>query len=197
MLSPSSSQPRLFIVGHSRVARLELAKAFRAEGYEVSVYTDVEWAARVFGQHSPDVVLLGWADGSLGFIERFGGLVPVLLLTEHNVLIDVVRSLRAGAADYLRMPCYFPEILARIERARVSNRTERQITLGTLSLDVASGVARIDGESVSMTVREARILAAMIRCPEHPINRETLLRVAGITHAKPTIVESYIKQRES
>ncbi|WP_413207875.1 helix-turn-helix domain-containing protein [Rhodospirillum sp. A1_3_36] len=55
-------------------------------------------------------------------------------------------------------------------------------------------MARIDGESVTMTEREARILAALIRCPGHPVPRETLMRVAGITTAKPTIVESYIKQ---
>ena len=182
------------IVGHTRAERLALTEAFRGEGYAVEYFADVALAMLALGRRSPDAVLIDWRPETLAFIERHGGLVPVLVLSRHGALLDVVRSFKAGAADYLRQPCYFPEILARVERARSTARVEERLSLGSLSLDVASGVAHIDGVSVPMTEREARMLAALIRCPEQPVAREALLRVAGITRAKPTIVESYIKQ---
>jgi DNA-binding response OmpR family regulator len=33
------------------------------------------------------------------------------VLEERPSLLAIVRSLRAGVADYIRMPCHFPEIL--------------------------------------------------------------------------------------
>lgn len=92
------------------------------------------------------------------------------------------------------MPCYFPEILARVERAQADAPGRRCLTLGNLSLDVETAVAKIDETPVRMTAREARMLSALIRCPERPVSREVLMRVAGITNAKATIVESYMKQ---
>ncbi len=198
MHSPLSSQPRIFLVGYARAYRLELADAFRDQGFEVSEYENTEYAVYALGQQSPDVIVMNWMQASpltsLEFVERYGGLMPVLILTSHNVLIDVVRSLRAGAADYVRAPCYFPEILARVESAQATSLTSRQVSIGSLSLDVGSAVAHVGTDTVRMTAREARMLAALIRCPERAISRDALMRVAGITGVKPTIVESYIKQ---
>lgn len=198
MHSPPSSQPRIFLVGYGRGYRLELADAFREQGFVVTMHENAQLAAHALGQQCPDGILLNWMRTppltSLEFIERYGGLTPVLMLTGHNVLIDVVQSLRAGAADYIRAPCFFPEILARVESAQASSPTTRRLSIGGLSLDVGSGVAHIGTDAVRMTAREARILAALIRCPERAISRDALMRVAGISGAKPTIVESYIKQ---
>lgn len=198
MHSPSSSQPRIFLVGYRRAYRLELAEGFRDQGFAVSVFEYPRLAAHAMTHTPPDVVVMNWLPASpltsLEFVERYGGLMPVLILTGHNVLIDVVQSLRAGAADYIRAPCYFPEILARVESAQASSPTTRRLSIGSLSLDVGSGVAHIGNDTMRMTTREARILAALIRCPERPISRDALMRVAGISGVKPTIIESYIKQ---
>jgi len=198
MHSTTPSPSRIFLVGYARGYRLELAEGFRDQGYEVACFEDARLAAHTLGFECPSAVLINWAQGGplscLEFVERYGGLLPVLVLTPHNVLIDVVRSLRAGAADYIRTPCYGPEILARVQRAQAASPTSRRLSIGGLSLDVESSVAHIENETLHMTVREARILAALLRCPERPINRQALMRVAGITNVKPTIIESYIKQ---
>ena len=195
---PSHSQPRIFLVGYARGYRLELSAAFREQGFDVLTLEDAHLAAQALSHQSPDAVLINWTQAapltSLAFVERYSGLLPVLILTSHNVLIDVVQSLRAGAADYMRAPCYFPEILARVERATASAPSSKRISVGGLSLEVEGGVVHIENEAVHMTMREARILAALIRCPGHAISRDALMRVAGITQAKPTIIESYIKQ---
>ncbi|WP_413207874.1 hypothetical protein [Rhodospirillum sp. A1_3_36] len=85
-------RPRLFIIGLSRVLRLELADAFQAEGYAVFQYTDMRLASAAMERNAPEAVLLDWGVGGLAFVERYGGLVPVLLLSADDALIDVVTS---------------------------------------------------------------------------------------------------------
>ena len=198
MQSPSDCQPRLFLVGYPRGYRLELADAFRQEGYTVAEFEDARLAAEKLGEALPDAALVQWSAAgplsSLEFIERYGGLLPVLIHTRHNVLIDVVRSLRAGAADYIRQPCFFPELLARIERAQAAAPRRERLAVGELSLEVDSRVLRVGDEAIQLTGRETRILAALLRCPESPVSRSALLRTAGISGVKPTILESYAKQ---
>lgn len=194
----SLRQPRIFLVGYARAYRLELTEAFRAQGYEVLVYADAALSAMALDHHSPDVVLMNWTDGApmptMEFVEQYGGILPVLVHASHDVLFDVVRSLRAGAADYVRAPCFFPELLARVEHAQTATPAVREVSSGGLSLNTASGVLHYDGGTIQLTDREARILAALMKCPERPVSRESLMRIAAIHHAKPTIIESYIKQ---
>ncbi|MBD3661007.1 MAG: response regulator transcription factor, partial [Arenibacter algicola] len=194
----SSRQSRSFLVGYARAYRLELTEAFREQGFEVLVYADAALAAMALEHHSPDVVLMNWSDGApmstMKFVEQYGGILPVLVHSNHDVLFDVVRSLRAGAADYVRAPCFFPELLARVERAQAASPTMREVSSGGLSLNTASGVLHHDGGTIQLTDREARILGAMMKCPERPVSRENLMHIAAIKRAKPTIIESDIKQ---
>jgi DNA-binding response OmpR family regulator len=191
-------QPRLFIIGYARPYRLELAEAFRDQDYEVLDMKDIQLALYALNSMSPDVVIMDWTTdapmSTLAFVERYASLMPVLIHTQHGALMDVVQGLRAGAADYIRMPCFFPELLARVERAQASSPGARELSIGGLSLNVRSGVAHIGDTTVEMTGREARILAALMQCPEHSVSRNALMRVAGINTAKATIIESYIKQ---
>jgi len=198
MQNPPFPKPRIFLVGYPRGYRLELADAFKDQGYEGAFFADARLAAHTLAFECPDAILMNWAVTppltTLEFVERYGGVLPVLILSHHNVLIDVVQSLKSGAADFVRSSCYFPEILARVERAQAALPTRRTLSIGKLSLDVGSGVAHIENISLQLSKREARILAALIRCPEQAVSRAALMRVADITDVKSTIIESYIKQ---
>ena len=198
MQSINSDQPRIFLVGYARAYRLELADAFGDLGFDVTMHESTQLAAIAFSLQCPDAILINWIASpplsTLEFIERYGGLTPVLVHTSHNVLMDKVNCLRAGAADYICGTCYFPEILARVERAQITAPTTRKLAIGELSLNVETCVAYVSSDVVHMTKREARMLAALIRCPEHPVARDALMRAAGINGVKATIVESYIKQ---
>jgi|GEM_PF-2983104 len=159
---------------------------------------DIQLALYALGSVRPDVVLLDWTVTppmtTQEFVERYSGLFPVLVLTRHAVLMDTVYTLRAGAADFIRQPCFMPEIVARVERAQTASPVRQRISQGRISLDVGSGIAKIGEHSLHLNGREARILAALLCCPDHPVSRDSLMRTAGINRAKPTIIESYIKQ---
>lgn len=199
LMQATPAPSRLFIIGYTRAYRLELCDAFRDQGYQVATYADMRLAEyAIKEQGHPDLVLTDWLDrggmSTRNFVERYAGLLPVLVHSAHSALIDIVQSLRAGAADYIRHPCFFPEILARMERAQAYSSTTRRLEAGRISLDAGAGVAQIDGETVLMTIREAAILSALLQCPDQPVSRDTLMRIAGIRKARPTIIESYIKQ---
>lgn len=200
MPTPPSPQPCIFLVGYPRSFRLELAEGFQEQGYKVYFYQDARLAAHSLGYENPVAVLLNWPQSgpldALEFIERYGGLLPVLVMSGRNVLIDVVQSLRAGAADYIRVPCHFPEILARVERAAEDlPAAHNRVSLGKVSVDVVSAVLHIEHTVTRITPREARLLVALMRCPERPLPRSALMRTMGIAKtAKPSIIESYVKQ---
>lgn len=192
MLS-SPYRKRVFIVGFSRAYRRELAEALREEGYRVSLYQSFELAHYAMKLDSPETVLMDFRGETLDFIKSYGGLLPIFVLSERQALMEVVTVLREGAADYIRLPCYFPEILARIERNLPQQPIARPVTVGDICLDAASGMLKVESETLTLSKRESLILAALMRCPDNPVTRDKLMRVAGITNARTTIVESYIK----
>lgn len=186
--------PDLRFRAFPRAYRLELAEAFSGEGYGVRVFESLALASLAMEQSAPAALIIDWRAETLDLVRRYSGIMPVLVLTKHNVLLDVVSALKAGALDYVRLPCFFPEILARLQRGGATLNRGEVMRLGGLSLDLAKSQISIDGEGISLSDREARMLAALMRNPGQPVSREALMRVAGITKAKPTIVESYIKQ---
>jgi len=200
MQTPPFPQPCIFLVGYPRSFRLELTEGFQEQGYTVYVYQDARLAAHSLGYENPIAVLLNSPQSGplscLEFIERYGGLLPVLVLSPNASLLNVVQSLRAGAADYMRVPCHFPEILARVERAAEDlPAAHNRVSVGKVSVDVVSAVLHIEHTVMRITPREARLLAALMRSPERPIHRSALMRTMGIAKtAKPSIIESYIKQ---
>jgi len=70
--------------------------------------------------------------------------IPVIMLTAHQTLDDVVSCYEAGANDYLRKPFHFRELMARVDaqlrmgalRRQIAHR-ERLSAIGTLAAEVA------------------------------------------------------------
>lgn len=197
MQAPNLGRKRLFVIGFSRAYRRELTEALREEGYVASPYQSFALARYAIAQQAPDALLLDGVGESLTFVQRYGGFLPSFILSERNVLMEVVTALREGAADYIKLPCYFPEILARIERNLPHASAVQPIEVGDITLDTASGVVRVAGDAVALGTRESLILATLLRCPQTPVTRQSLIRVAGMGHAKPTIIESYVKSLRS
>jgi len=91
--------------------------------------------------------------------------IPVIIITAQDRPDQKVRGLDAGADDFLVKPLDLDELLARI-RAQIrrrDNRSSDMLSAGCISLDLAGhGVFR-DGKPISVTAREFRLLALMMR----------------------------------
>ena len=182
---PGGKKLRLLLVEDNETLAEWLAKLLRAERYVVDCVPDGE--AAVFGtdfaNYDLAIVDLGLPKMSgIDVIREFrarGYSTPILILTAKDELQSRVEGLNAGADDYLVKPFEVEELGVRLRALlRRSTTTLRsEIRFGPLALDQNTRLFTIDDEVLHLSPREYAIL-------------ETLLRRAGTTVAKETLLES-------
>lgn len=86
---------------------------------------------------------------------------PVLVLTARGSWPEKVDGLNAGADDYITKPFHIPEIAARLNALirRSAGLASSKIVHNAVTLDVDSGKATFQGESVDLTAKEFRMLS--------------------------------------
>ena len=92
--------------------------------------------------------------------------------------MDKVRSLDAGADDYIVKPFGVMELLSRVRAVlRRSEKAEapESFTVGPISLDTGSCEVHVSGEAVSLTNKEFRLLNFLMEHPDIVFTREQLL----------------------
>lgn len=137
----------------------------------------------------PDVVLLDImlpdTDGMaiLARIRHTPALsdVPVMMLTAKDSELDTVRALDGGADDYLAKPFGMMEMVSRVRallrRARRSAPEKpASLSVGPIELWPSRRTATLDGEPLSLTMREFDLLEFLMRSPGVVFSRETLLQ---------------------
>jgi two-component system response regulator QseB len=102
--------------------------------------------------------------------------MPVLVLTARDAIKDRVRSLDAGADDYLVKPFDLDELAARVRALlrRRAGRTEPVIEYGDLKVDPASREVSVAGAPVSLSGREYALLLALLESTGMPQSRAQL-----------------------
>lgn len=111
--------------------------------------------------------------------------VPVVMLTARGDDADRIVGLEIGADDYVPKPFNPRELLARVRavlrRARpaggadsVKLPTREKIVVGPLEIDHAARVVKRDGEEVTLTSFEYRILLVLARRAGETVTREEL-----------------------
>jgi two-component system OmpR family response regulator len=105
---------------------------------------------------------------------------PVIMLTARDAVEDRVAGLDEGADDYLTKPFSFAELLARLRALARRGVVERPTVLevGGLRLDPAARRAWRNGEEVSLSAKEFRLLEVFMRHPGEVLSRYQLLEQA-------------------
>jgi PleD family two-component response regulator len=119
-------KPLILVVDHDAAMRAIISTNLTLAGFRVIGAADGPAALALLDEQLPDVVvldvLLPLMDGfaTLGKIRRHATAshVPVIVLTGRNDTSDPVRSLEAGADDFIAKPFAPQELLARV-RAKV------------------------------------------------------------------------------
>jgi DNA-binding response OmpR family regulator len=138
----------------------------------------------------PDVVLLDLMLPDIdGFTVcrriRHDSDVPVIVVTARTDSHDVVAGLEAGADDYVTKPLVAKELSARIRALlrRVEPTTApeaRRFAVGDLEIRVDEGLVLRDGQPLSLTRTEFRLLTELATARGAVLSREELLeRVWG------------------
>lgn len=135
---------------------------------------------------SPDLVLLDLMLPGLDGLSVCQNLksdpstrqIPIIIVSAKSDESDIVIGLRMGADDYLMKPVRPRELVARVHTVlRRAGRPEgeEQISIHGLSINAGRHEVRIDGELVSLTATEFRLLHQLALKPGHVFTREQLL----------------------
>jgi DNA-binding response OmpR family regulator len=147
-----------------------LVEALRKEGMAVNHVATGGDALHVIATEPPDIVILDLGlpdmDGLsvLKELRKTQGELPVLLLTARNTVGDKVAGLDCGADDYLPKPFEIAELLARLRALgrRVSTASANEIVVGSVILDAANQIVRVNGEPVELPRREFMLLKVLM-----------------------------------
>ena len=190
-----------------------LAFLLRKEGFEPIVAHDGKTALAEFERHDVDIVLLdlmlpGMSGTDVCKQLRATSSVPVIMVTARDSEIDKVVGLELGADDYVTKPYSSRELIARIravlrrggEGAEVDEEFEDQILEGgRVRMDVERHTVSVDGEPVSMPLKEFDLLEYLLRNTGRVLTRGQLIdRIWGADYVGDTkTLDVHVKRLRS
>lgn len=101
---------------------------------------------------------------------------PVLILTARDSWHEKVAGIDAGADDYLSKPFHMEELLARLRALirRASGHADSTLHCGPVQLDTRSSRVTIDGQLVTLTSHEFKVLSYLMHHQDQIISRAAL-----------------------
>ena len=105
--------------------------------------------------------------------------IPIIMVTAKGEEIDRVVGFEVGADDYLVKPFSSRELLLRIKailrRTTPDMKSEKNLQLGSLSIDQSRHRVTVDEEEITLTSTEYKLLMVLAERPGRVQSRERLL----------------------
>lgn len=169
-----------------------IKKGLTEENYEVSVALDGNSGIQMASDNDFDLIILDIMLPDTNGIEVCKILrnkniqTPILFLTALNTADNIALGLNSGADDYLVKPFKFIELVARIKALlRRSSSTGNEIknkeniyTIANLKMDDDAKTVERNGELISLTATEYRLLFTLIKNKGRVLSRVDLLESA-------------------
>lgn len=192
----------LIVEDEEKIANL-LRKGLLEERYTVDIAKDGEEALYKFEINDYDLVILDLMIPKVNgeevcrTIRKTNTSLPILILTAKDSVDDKVKSLDAGADDYVTKPFSFAEVTARVRALIRRNKKADPVILrlDNLSLDPATKTATRGGKQIFLTAREYALLEYFMRNQNVLLTKTQLLEHVwdynydGLSN----IVETYVK----
>jgi two-component system response regulator CpxR len=180
---------RILVIDDDRDMTDLLRQSLAQEGFELSTVQSGEEGIEECRNPGVELILL---DVNLPNMNGFDVLrrlrresdVPVIMLTARGEEIDRIVGLEIGADDYLPKPFNVRELVARINailrrasRERLAppaEKNSRDLTHGSVSMDLRTRAVRRDGQIVAMTTSEFELLRVLMESAGAPVSRQDL-----------------------
>jgi DNA-binding response OmpR family regulator len=166
------------------VKQAELVRRYlEREHHTVTVAGDGRAALDAVRRERPDLLVLDLMLPVLDGLEvcrilrAEGASVLILMLTARSTEDDLLRGLDHGADDYMTKPFSPRELVARVRTLlrRAGPLKDPVLRVGPLTIDPVRHEVTSDGQNISCTPGEFRLLATMAAQPDRVFTREQLL----------------------
>ena len=104
--------------------------------------------------------------------------IPVIMLTAKGSEYDKVIGLDSGADDYIAKPFGMMELVSRIKavlRRTQKNTKDMLYRIENLELDIEKHKVRVDGQDVTLTLKEFETLEKLVKNQHIVLTRDKLL----------------------
>ncbi|MFL0249367.1 response regulator transcription factor [Clostridium neuense] len=154
------------------------------EGYKVFTAGTLENGKRIFEGEALDLIILdvNLPDGSgydLCKYIRTKSEVPVMFLTALDEEVNIVLGLEIGGDDYMTKPFGVREFLSRIKvliRRNNKKSDSGSIVSGNIKVDTSTAVVMKDGNKVSLTSQEYKLLLIFMNNSNTLLKRSQILK---------------------
>ncbi len=179
--------PLILVVDDEFSYREALSLGLAAEGFEVVTAADAAEALVAFSSRTPDLVLLDVMLPDRSGLEvckeiKATSSVPVVMVSARSEEVDVVLGLELGAADYIAKPYRLRELTARIRAVlrrasseETSERRDRVLRVGPVSLDPERREVRVHDDRVDLSRKEFDLLLLLMSRSSMVVTREECL----------------------
>jgi two-component system response regulator RegX3 len=185
------------------------------EGFKVEAVSDGAEALQRFDAVRPDLVLLDVMLPRVSGIDvcrqiRKRSQVPIIMVTAKGAEIDTVVGLEVGADDYVTKPYRMRELVARMRAVMrrvpvgpaatgTNDGYSGVLDVGGVRLDPAEHQVVVDGDAVTMPLKEFELLHILLANAGRVLPRETLIdRVWGMDYVGDTkTLDVHIKRIRS
>jgi two-component system phosphate regulon response regulator PhoB len=180
------SLPRVLVVEDDKGIQELLRFALLRGGYQPLCADSAEHAETLLRETLPDLALIDWMLPGQSGLALIGRLrkemrtrsLPVILLTARGEEPDRVAGLEGGADDYVVKPFSPKELLARVQavlRRCSPEHAKGSLSAGPITLDTVSHEASVDGQPITLTPTEFRLLRFLMASPGRVYSRQQLL----------------------
>jgi len=168
-------------------------RGLEEQRWGVDLVADGEEGERRAGSEAYDLVILDMRLPGKSGLEVLNALRargferPVLVLTAQDAVDTKVKTLRAGADDYVTKPFAFEELLARVEALARRPRAIASpvLRVAELELDQSTREVKRSGEPIELTPKEYAVLEYLMRHAGRVMSRTLITEYAWGYHFDP------------
>lgn len=176
---------KILLVDDEEIITEVLEAYFEKEGY--TIYTAINGieALKKTKEHQPDIIVLDLMLPDISGEEvcrliRKESDVPIIMLTAKSGEEDRINGIVIGADDYVTKPFSPREVVVRaqaiLRRTRRMEKTEcLEFNQGRLTIDLIKKEIQVNGEPITLTPIEYKLLTNMARYPGRVYSRADLL----------------------
>lgn len=176
---------RILIVEDDKEISQLLTSFLEENEYEIDTAYDGSVASKKLMEETYDLVLmdmmLPYKDGATLIQElRTHADTPVLVLSAKSMLETRLEVLRLGADDYVIKPFDLNEVLVRMEvilrrsQKQEPEQTENVLQAGALVYNLENEIVQYEGNDISLTVKERKMLEMFLRNPSKTFSKANL-----------------------